>query len=164
VSDKNYSAARVLLVGLTSEIRSRTYNLPLATYPAALKEAARLLDQKQAKEATVVLDTTLNTLVVVDRVTPLPLVLAQTAINDAQALRDRDKDAAMKLLATARLELERAKELGYSGNDPEYSALNQAISDLEAQIKGKGDTASAFAKLKERVEAFFKRLSGSERR
>ena len=32
VDDKNYPAARVLLYALTSEIRVRTYNLPLATY------------------------------------------------------------------------------------------------------------------------------------
>src|SRR6185369_16306387 len=37
VSDKDYPMARVVLLGLTSEIRARTYDLPLATYPAALK-------------------------------------------------------------------------------------------------------------------------------
>ncbi|KYF71163.1 hypothetical protein BE17_22815 [Sorangium cellulosum] len=31
VEDKNYPAARVVLFGLTSEIRPRVYNLPLAT-------------------------------------------------------------------------------------------------------------------------------------
>jgi len=57
-----------------SNIRVRTYNLALATYPTALKEAARLLDQKNTKEASDVLLTALNTLMVVDNVTPLPLV------------------------------------------------------------------------------------------
>ena len=47
MDDKNYPAARVLLYALTSEIRVRTYNLPLATYSAALQEAAHLLDQKK---------------------------------------------------------------------------------------------------------------------
>jgi len=37
-----------------------------------LKEAARLLDQKKTKEASDVLLTALNTLMVVDNVTPLP--------------------------------------------------------------------------------------------
>jgi len=45
VADENYPAARVLLQRLASEIRVRTYNLPLGTYPAALKTAARFLDQ-----------------------------------------------------------------------------------------------------------------------
>jgi hypothetical protein len=163
VSDKDYPMARVVLLGLTSEIRARTYDLPLATYPAALTEAARLLDEKKTREAGVVLQTALNTLVVIDRVIPLPLVLAQTAIDQAQSLRDKDRDGALKLLATARHELERAKTLGYAGNDPEYDGLNKAISDLEAQLKGKGDTSSAFTRLKERVAAFFKRQSESER-
>ncbi|MGC2402164.1 MAG: YfdX family protein, partial [Acidobacteriaceae bacterium] len=66
-----------LLYGLTSEIRVRTYNLPLATYPLALTEAARLLDQQKNQDANTVLLTALNTLAIIDRVTPLPLVLAR---------------------------------------------------------------------------------------
>jgi hypothetical protein len=34
-----------------SEIRVRTYNLPLATYPDTLNQAARLLDQKDTEKA-----------------------------------------------------------------------------------------------------------------
>jgi len=40
-----------LLYSLESEIRARTYNLPLATYPLALQEAARLLDQGKNDDA-----------------------------------------------------------------------------------------------------------------
>ncbi|WP_437326397.1 YfdX family protein [Sorangium sp. So ce381] len=164
VEDKNYPVARVALFGLTSEIRTRVYNLPLATYPAALGEAARLLEQKKTKEAGVMLQTALNTLVVIDRVRPLPIVAAQAAISEAQALREKDRDGAQRLLATARHELERAKELGYAGNDPEYAALHKDMADIEAQLKKKEDATSAFAKLKDRIAAFFKRQSESERR
>lgn len=164
VEDKNYPAARVVLFGLTSEIRTRVYNLPLATYPAALSEAARLLGQKKTKEAGVVLQTALNTLAVIDRVKPLPIVVAHATISEAQAVREKDRDGAQRLLATARHELERAKALGYAGNDPEYAALQKDISNLEAQLKSKEDTTSAFARLKERIAAFFKRQSESERR
>src|ERR1700691_3907741 len=45
VTAKDDPAARLILYSLTSEIRIRTYNLPLATYPTALKDAARFLDQ-----------------------------------------------------------------------------------------------------------------------
>src|SRR6476646_7053641 len=156
MDDKDYPVARVLLHGLTSEIRSRTFNLPLATYPEALKEAARLLDQKKPDEAKTLLLTALNTLAVVDHVTPVPLVLAQAAVGAAQDLRDKDKTEAQKLLDEAEYEVERARELGYASNDPEYAALDKAISDLKAQLKGGGDTASAFSALKDRVSAFFK--------
>ena len=103
--------------------------------------------------------TALNTLVVVDHVTPVPLVLAQAAVAAAQQLRDKDKAEAQKLLDEAKYEVERAKELGYAGNDPEYAALDKAMSDLQAQLKDGGDTASAFSALKDRVSVFLKRLS-----
>jgi hypothetical protein len=159
LEDKDYPQARVLLQGLSSEIRVRTYHLPLATYPLAMQEAARLVDQKKTKEASAVLTTALNTLVVIDRGVPLPLTVAQAAINDAQAKRDKDKAEAQKLLATAKDELERAKLLGYAGNDPEYASLNQAIADLEKQLQGSGNTTSTFSKLKEKMDAFFNKVS-----
>ena len=67
--------ARTLLDFLRSEIRVRTYHLPLATYPAAVQEAARLLDQKKTREAGTVLLVALNTLVVIDQVSAIPLLL-----------------------------------------------------------------------------------------
>lgn len=161
--DRELPTARVLLDGLTSEIRVRTTNLPLVTYPIALKTAARLLDEKKAEDASGVLLTALNTLVVTDQATPLPLLLARAAIDTAQSLREKDRDAAQSLLATARYELDRAKELGYAAKDPEYTALSKSISDLEKQVKGNGDTQTAFERLKERVANFFKRQSETKR-
>jgi hypothetical protein len=163
LDDKNYPTARALLYRLMSEIRVRTYNLPLATYPDALKEAARLLDQKQTQDASNVLLAALNTLVVVDRVTPLPLVLAQDAINQAQAKSQQDKKAAQALLETAKTQVERARELGYTGKAQEYGALNNQISTLEKQLKGNGDATVAFSKLKEKLSAFVKRQSEQKR-
>ena len=163
VYDKDYPGARVLLAGLMSEIRVRTSNLPLGTYPAALKEAARLLDQKKNKEACATLMTALNTLVVIERVIPLPIAVAQAAISDAESMRDKDKDGARQKLNLAKFELERAKELGYMGQAPEYAALNKSISELEQQLKGTSDTGSLFTRLKERIASFFKRQSEASR-
>lgn len=164
MDDKDYPAARVFLGSLVSEIRIRTYNLPLGTYPIAMNEAARLLDQKKTAEAHEVLMLALNTLVVIDRVRPLPVALAQVAINQAHTLREKDKDTALKHLTTAKNEFERAKELGYEGKDAEYASMSASISDLEKQLKGSSDTASAFAKLKEKVAAFFKRHSDGQKK
>ncbi|APR79910.1 Hypothetical protein A7982_05257 [Minicystis rosea] len=164
IGDHDYPAARVLLLGLTSEIRTRTYNLPLGTFPGALKEAARLLEQKHGNEAAATLQTALNTLVVVDRATPLPLITAQAAIEDAQAMKDKDRDGALRLLSVARTELERTRALGYLGNDPEFNALASTISDVESQIKGQGDSTSLFGRLKEKLSAFSKRQAETVRR
>lgn len=159
IAARAYPTARAILDSLTSEIRLRTYNLPLVSYPAALKEAARFLDEKKTKEAGAALLTALNTLAVIDQVTPLPIAVAQAAIGAAQQLRDKDKDGAQKHLTVARTELERAKELGYSGKDPEYANLDKSIRDLEKQLKGNGDTGSLFASLKEKIASFFGRTS-----
>ena len=154
VGDKDFPTARVLLYAMMSEIRLRTSNLPLASYPTALTLAARQLDQKQTKEAADTLLTALHTLVVVDQVTPLPLVLARAAIDAAQQESQKDKDKAQVLLRTARKQLERSKELGYAGRDPEYAALDADISNVEKQINGKGDASSVFAKLENRLSTF----------
>jgi hypothetical protein len=162
VDERDYPRARVLLDGLISEIRVRTYSLPLTSYPVALREASLLLDQKKPDEAGSVLRGALSSLVIVDQTTPLPLILAQTAIEQAQAERDKDKAAAQRHLAFARAELERARLLGYAGNDPEYQTMNDEISDVERQLRGTDNTTSAFARLRERVAAFFKRHAGNE--
>lgn len=164
VKDHDYPAARLLLQQLTSEIHVRTQHLPLATYPVALREAARLLDAKKPDEAAAALQVALNTLVVVDRAIPLPLALVDAAVAEAQELRDKNKDQSLKLLSVARSELERARLLGYASSDPEYQQLSQAISDVEKQVRGNENSQSTFARLKERVSNFFHKLSGSEKR
>jgi hypothetical protein len=164
VAAKDYPTARVLLYSLTSEIRNRTFNLPLATYPDALKEAARLLDQKKNQEGSNALLTALNTLVVVDKVTPLPLVLSREALRAAKEDSQKDKATAEILVQTAKNELQRSKELGYVANAPEYEALNTDISNLEKQLKGNQDATAVFAKLEDKLSSFLKRQSGQERR
>jgi hypothetical protein len=151
--------ARNLLDALRSEIRTRIYNLPLATYPSALQEAARLIDQKKSREAGAVLLTALNTLAVVDQVTPIPLLLVREAINQAQERAEKEKDAAQALFDTARDELHRAMQLGYTPDDAEYKAIRDQINDLRKQLKGKDDTGGLFSKLKERLASLMRRQS-----
>lgn len=164
VESRDFPAARVLLAGLISEIRVRTYHLPLATYPTALRGAARLLDQKNTQEASAVLTRAMNTLVIIDRVMPLPIVFAQAAVAEAQAQSQSDKSRALTLLVTARNELERANELGYAGRDPEYDALRKSIDELERQLKGDQDSGLAFSKVKEKLMSFFKRQSQTDKK
>ena len=160
IASEDYPAARELLYGLMSELRVRTYNLPLATYPAALAEAARLLDQKKSDEARIVLMMALGTLLAIDQVTPLPLLVAREAINQAEAQRDKDKEIALALLDTARYELDRAMALGYSAQEPEYKTMKDEISNIQKQLKKNNeDTSSFFSKLQDRLSAFMARLS-----
>ena len=63
----DFPTARALLDALRSEVRVRTYALPLGIYPTALQEAARLLD-KDSQAASIALLAALNSLIWSDRV------------------------------------------------------------------------------------------------
>jgi hypothetical protein len=152
---ENFPDARILLHELMSEVRVRTYNLPLATYPEALKDAARLLQQGKSDEAASILSAAVNTLVALDEVIPIPLIVARDAINDAQAQLHSPAEA-LRLLETARNELLRARQLGYASRAPEYAWLHEEISRLQKQLKNKEESGRSFAALKERLGAFLK--------
>ena len=161
----DFPAGRLLLYNLTSELRVRTFNLPLASYPDSLKQAARLLDEGKNSDASATLQTALNTLVVIDHVTPIPLILAQAAVGSAQEIRQSDKATAQVLLTTASNQLKRCEELGYISSDsPDYKSLNNEISGLQKQLKGTADTTALFDRLKADVDGLLKKLSGKEHR
>jgi hypothetical protein len=85
-------------------------------------------------------------------------------VTAAEQQRQKDKNAAQTLLATAKNQLQRCQELGYAANAPEYSQLNSNIAQLEKELKGSGDTGSLFAKLKDELSWFSNRQSAQERR
>ena len=159
----NFPDARTLLHALMSEVRVRIYDLPLATYPTALKDAARLLEQRKSADARSILLAALTTLVAIDQVMPIPLILARDAIKEAQAQLHNTAEA-LKLLETARNELMRGRQLGYAGKAPEYVSLNDDISNLEKQLRSKEDTRSGFTRLKEKLASFFKLQSQQKQR
>ncbi|HEY2471116.1 MAG TPA: YfdX family protein [Terracidiphilus sp.] len=162
VALRDYPTARVLLDGLRSEIRERTYSLPLATYPIALQNAARSLDAGKADDASNVLLTALNTLVIVDQVTPIPLVLARAAVDTAQDKSKTDKNTAQTLLTTAGNELKLCSQLGYASHVPEYESLNGELDTLQKQLKGTTDTGSFFARLRSDMDKLLNKQSGQE--
>ena len=157
VESKDLPAGRLLLRGLMSEIRVSTTNLPLASYPEALTDAAKDLDQGNTTGASDTLLTALNTLVVVQQAIPLPIILARTAVAQAEQKSKTDKATAQLLLEAARNELNRGKELGYNPDGAEYASLNNEISGLEKQVKAGSDTTSLFARLRAELTDFLHR-------
>lgn len=111
--------ARLILSGLASETVISVSNIPLATYPAAIKEAVRLIDSGKSDEAKTVLQTALNTLVITPAVIPLPVVRAQNLLKDAEKLAEQkgrkpeDNKKLADLLTTARTDIDMAQALGY---------------------------------------------------
>ena len=111
--------ARELLDNLASELRITTVNLPLATYPAAMKEAAALLDRDNPEAAKGVLQTALSTLFIEEKQSFIPVIKAQVLIDEADSLIQVDghEEIVQSLLAEAQNELKLAEELGYGDRD-----------------------------------------------
>lgn len=147
----NLPEARELLNNLMSEVRTETLNLPLATYPDAMKEAARLLDGGNAEAAKDVLQVALSTLVVTEDAQSIPVINARTNLIGAAAVAELDKEDAIRLLEDARQELQLAQNLGYINGDREYSQLERDIQDIEKKIRSDSGTLEAFTKLQNKL-------------
>lgn len=142
LDDDKLQAAKVILEPLKSEIDITVVSLPLATYPNALKETAKLIHDNKIDEAKVVLDLALNTLVVTEKIIPIPLVEATELIAEAAKVAEKDPKTAKLYLDAAQEALKISKQLGYvSSSDVTYKALDDAISSLKldatsAEVKG----------------------------
>ena len=157
----DFSQARRLLNSLASEIRVIVTNLPLVTYPDALKQAVRLMDEDKSEEAKGVLKLALSTLVLGEEYLPIPILKARDLIENASTQSDRDQ--AMQLLADARTQLKLSQELGYAKADGEYKELKTELKNLEKQLKVGGNTHNAFEKLKTKIAGFFQRISKAKK-
>ncbi len=151
---KRVQDARLIVQTLKDEVDLITVNMPLASYPAALKLAAKFLHEGKVDEARRVLATALSTFVEVDVVTPLGIVEAQELIAAASKVAKTDKQLALAHLDAARAALKKAEALGYtSSSDTTYKMLNSAIDKIQKEIRGKNEAEKLFedliAKLKE---------------
>jgi predicted RNA-binding protein with EMAP domain len=161
-----YQQAKWLLNDLSSEMIIKTAYLPMATYPAAMKLAAKLMSENKNEEAVGVLVKALTTLVVKEDILPLPVLRAQEFIFEALAVMDNDKtfkenkETLLALLDAAEYQLKLAEAMGYGKKDKEYKELADAIDDLKSLVeKGKEKkTRKALNKLSDKLETFKKRL------
>lgn len=147
LDDGRLQDARHLIADLASEHLISVTSLPLATYPAAIKQAAALLHDDKPGEAVAVLETALSTLIVEETVIPLPLARAEALLARAQPLSEKpqrsaeEQGALQSLLADARTQLDLARALGYatkSDLDALYDALQGIEDKADAKESGKG--------------------------
>lgn len=160
LEDGRVQEARHLIDGLASETVVRVSNLPLATYPAAIKSAAALLAQNKVAEAKQVLTTALATIVIRDVIHPLPLSRARAAIEQARKLaaapsRSSGDDAKIQqFLTTAREQLKLGQALGYATKD-DMRGLLKTVDEIEEGVKDKNSGASIF----DRIRGLFDRAT-----
>ena len=154
--------ARALLSGLSSEINITTVNIPLGTYPNAIKTAVKLIDENKLDEAKLVLENTLNELVFEEDMLPIPILQAEVMIDEAMArhLEDRkeNKTIVLNLLDNAAYQLKLAEVLGYGGKDKMYKELHNDIKSLKKSANSDKDLIDLFNKLKVKVKNFKERL------
>jgi hypothetical protein len=153
--------ARRLLKDLASETVISVANIPLATYPDAIKSAVKFIDQNKKDEAKRVLQAALNTQVVMDTIIPLPVVKAQDALKTAEGLaekKSRTKEENDRLKASmdqARGQLEFAQALGY-GTKKDFDKLYAQLTEIQDKTADNQFGAGWFAKIKASLTDFLK--------
>ena len=161
-----FAEARNLLNSLKSEIRVIVTCLPLASYPKALEQAVRLMNEDKPESAKEVLQLALATLILEEEYLPIPILKASGLIEDAS--NQSDKHKAMELLAAARKQLRLSQVLGYGEADVEYDELKRELADLEKQLKLKlklGEHSHHRLKeLKIKIANFFQQVSKAKKR
>ena len=145
--------ARRLLKNLASETVISVSNVPLATYPDAIKRAVKLIDEKKPEDAKRVLQGALNTQVVIDTVIPLPIVKAQEFLKTAEELaqkKDRTKDDNDRLKTSfdrASDQLQFAQALGY-GTKKDFDKMYQQLAEIRDKAADNQSGSGWFAKIK----------------
>ena len=160
LGDGEVQKARPIVANLASEIVIETDNLPMATYPAAIKSAARLIDSGKIDDAKAELARALNTLVVTSVAFPLPVLRAEAAMAKAEKLAETDKRDAKQneelsaLLAYVRTEIELAQILGY-GKKADFKPIFDQVKSIEQKSAGGKSGKGWFDELKTRIQKLF---------
>ncbi len=155
--------ARAIVSNLASELVIEVINIPLATYPDAMKAAVPLIQDGKFKEAKQTLITALNTLVVTRHIIPLPILRAEHLLKTAEKLAEkkgRSKDEQKQLeelLGTVRKELQLAEVLGY-GDKGDFKAFYADIDEIQKKVAGGKHGKSSFDALEKALENYRKKL------
>ena len=160
LGDGEVQKARPIIANLASEIVIETENLPMATYPAAIKSAARLIDSGKIDDAKAELARALNALVVTSVAFPLPLLRAETMLAKAEKLAENEKRDAKQneelstLLSSVRTEMELAQALGY-GKKADFKPIFDQVKSIEQKSAGGKSGKGWFDELKMRIQKLF---------
>ena len=150
--------ARAILMHLGSETVISTTNLPMATYPGALKKAAKLIDDNKTNEAKEVLQVALNTLVITDVVIPIPVVNAQLALKSADELaktknRTPDQNKQLSFLVSmADSDITFAEALGY-GTKADFDSFHKQIAEIRQKTSNGKSGIGFFDQIKSYIDS-----------
>lgn len=161
LEDGEIQKARPIVANLASEIVVRTTNIPLASYPAAIKEMTPLIDEGKIDEAKAGLVDALNTLVVTtDDVLPLPIMRAEELLKKAEELAtkeertEEDNTALTDYLESARTQIEIAELLGY-GSEEEFASIYEQLDEIGKMSAGGATGDGWFATIRRMLSDLF---------
>jgi len=157
INEGKFQLARDEISTLGSEVRIETTNIPTVSYPLALKASAALLDDGENDLALENLQSMLNTLMVTEKVFPLPIIKAEVMIKEALSIDNKsavDQQKIDQLLHNIEYQILLSEELGYGKGYNEYSKLMDSIKTLRKSVNANQDTHELFKDLKSKVENF----------
>ena len=152
--------ARHVLALLASEIVIAVTNIPLASYPAAVKSVVPLIDQGKIEEAKAALQAALSTLVETRSVHPLPALRARLLLKRAEPLvEDGQRSEASNerletLLNEARQQLEMAELLGY-GKRKDFESMYDELKKIKQKTGGGGGGKGWLDEIKVKLSKLF---------
>lgn len=156
--------ARDVLAPLRDEIIVTTHYLPMDMYPNTTKIAAKLLKKGKTKKALMELKLGLSTIVGDRVVMPIPLLVSQDLVNFASKMDKTKKKEISKLLANAKVELDKAVLLGYaSRHSVEYKSLKSKISAIQKEIKGKNEVEKLYKDVTKDFKALIHKTRGERK-
>jgi YfdX protein len=159
LSNSQVQQARLLVTPLASEADTHVVGIPLATYPAAIKAVAPLIDAGKTEQARAALEAALNTLVIETYVIPLPKIRAQALLQQAEqvaANASRTQDDNQKLhglIDATRTEIQLAEALGYGTKD-DYKPLYAQLDDVQKKAEGGQSGKRLFEKFEQSLKRF----------
>ena len=152
-----------LLITLQDEVEVRTVNLPLASYPDALKLVSKYILEDKIDEAKATLKLALNTFITEETIVPLSLVKTLELVSVASHEAKENKKLALTYLVTAHDELNKAEKLGYlSDSSTTYKELQEVINGLEKEIKGANKAEKLFEEAIKTLKEFKSKILSSD--
>ena len=132
----------------------------MITYPDATKEALKYLNKNKPKDAFIVLNEALHTVVVDKIIIPLPLVTAQDLIDQASKLKKSNKKDVIELLNLANDELQKDILLGYATNSSsDVKSLQKEIKSILKEVHGKNKVEKLYEHIKSSFKSLVHKLS-----
>ena len=163
IDQNQIQAARKLMDTLASETVITETTLPLATFPDALREAARLIRSEKNTQAKELLIETMNTVVITEHVIPLPIVRAQLMLESADRLAqkhdrsDEESEQLTQLLDDARTQVQIAEILGY-GTRSDFKDIYKELDSIKSKTRHHKFGKGFFTKIEKDLKAMRERV------